>query len=115
MDYGLPQDYYNKKFSSKLQRRHRYREFENSYPLGISGVPAPMVMSPFPRIPVGVSLGSLPDAQIFFTEPKIKDVSSYVHRSKNISVNVSGSPSKVDQIKKIVESLSDSDSDSDSD
>ena len=92
MDYGLPQDYYKKKFDPKLQRRRRYHEYEDSrYGLGVPS---------FASIPVGVSVAGLklPDPQIFFTEPEMKEVKTYTHKSNNITINISGDPDKIDQV-----------------
>ena len=111
MDYGLPQDFYKNKFTPKLERNRRYREFENSYPLGMSGISAipvsvtsspMMAMAHVPGVPVGVSLGSLPDPQIFFTEPNIRDVKTKIFRSSKLTVNITGPPSKVDELFNII-------------
>jgi hypothetical protein len=89
MEYGLPQDYYNKKFDPKLQRERRYRGYgHDGYILGN------------PMIPVGVVVAgvSLPDPQIFFTEPKIKKVDSIVKKTENLTINITGDPEKIKEI-----------------
>lgn len=98
MEYGLPQDYYNEKFDSKLRREHRYRRYENSgYALGMPSVPVGVVVAGIP----------LPDPQIFFTEPKIRDVKTFVKTTENLTINISGDPDKINQIIEFIKSLED--------
>ncbi len=99
MDYGLPQDYYKKKFDPRLQRSRRYHEYEDGrYVLG-----APS----FTAIPVGVSVAGLklPDPQIFFTEPELKEVKTYTHKSDDLTINISGDPDKIDKIIEVMKPI----------
>jgi hypothetical protein len=104
MDYGLPQEYYKKKFDAKLERRpRRYRDLADPYVLGQGLLSQGSLIMTTP--PAVVVAGPLPDPQIFFTEPSFKPVKTLIQQYPKLSVNISGEPALVDQIESYLNTL----------